>query len=125
MPANLSRLLVAFIAAAMTVHGAVTSPTVIPVGGLCSGIAGPVQDTCVKGSTCCFVSPDQSVCAVVEGEKCPDHFIPEGGFCAGFAGPLPFPCVPGTTCCYLFPDQAVCTALPPNRACPKIQGKAA
>ncbi|KAH6918025.1 hypothetical protein BKA70DRAFT_1245971 [Coprinopsis sp. MPI-PUGE-AT-0042] len=81
---------------------------VIPVGGLCSGIAGPIPDRCEKGSVCCVVGPDRSLCTVTGGRKCPSHFIEEGGLCAGIAGPSPYPCIAGTTCCYLSPDNAVC-----------------
>ncbi|TFK19876.1 hypothetical protein FA15DRAFT_697269 [Coprinopsis marcescibilis] len=80
---------------------------VIPVGGLCVGFAGPVNDTCVEGSICCNVSPDRSLCTVIEGKECPSKFIEEGGFCAGIAGPLKDPCVAGTSCCYVSPDNGV------------------
>ncbi|KIJ53311.1 hypothetical protein M422DRAFT_25716 [Sphaerobolus stellatus SS14] len=36
--------------------------TIIPKGGLCSGIAGPVG-TCIKGTVCCNISPDNSICS--------------------------------------------------------------
>ncbi|KAJ2919802.1 hypothetical protein MD484_g552, partial [Candolleomyces efflorescens] len=34
---------------------------VIPVGELCAGFAGPVNDTCAEGSQCCFVYSDYHV----------------------------------------------------------------
>ncbi|KAG2008279.1 hypothetical protein CC2G_013727 [Coprinopsis cinerea AmutBmut pab1-1] len=88
---------------------------VIPVGGLCVGIAGPVKDTCVEGSVCCNVSPDRSLCTIVpKGGKCPDRFIEEGGFCAGIAGPVrDGTCIAGTSCCYVYPDLGLC--LSPER----------
>ncbi|TEB34388.1 hypothetical protein FA13DRAFT_83953 [Coprinellus micaceus] len=111
--APLKATLAALFPACLSVQSIVAT---IPVGGLCAGIAGPVQDDCEKGSTCCEVSPDRALCAIVADGKCPDKFIPEGELCAGFAGPLPFPCVPGTKCCYLFPDNAEC--IPLDKKCP-------
>ncbi|KAG2008278.1 hypothetical protein CC2G_013726 [Coprinopsis cinerea AmutBmut pab1-1] len=83
----------------------------ILVGGLCAGIAGPVNDTCVEGSTCCEVSPDRSLCTIVSKEgKCPDRFIEEGGLCAtAFGGPVRDAlCIAGTTCCYVYVDVGLC-----------------
>ncbi|KAF5310706.1 hypothetical protein D9619_008131 [Psilocybe cf. subviscida] len=99
------------------------SAQTIPVGGLCSGFAGPVRllvhdwlapslmqfiqtGTCVSGSICCNVAPDLSLCAAVS--SCPSSFIAPGGLCAGIAGPLPNPCYPGYKCCYSSPDNATC-----------------
>lgn len=107
--------LTAVLLALLSLQSAVAT---IPVGGLCAGIAGPVKDECVKGSTCCQISPDRALCAAVADGKCPEKFIAEGGLCAGIAGPLPYPCEPGTTCCYLFPDNAQCIGA---KKCPKVR----
>ncbi|KAF8155815.1 hypothetical protein B0H34DRAFT_510708 [Crassisporium funariophilum] len=97
------RILVTFTIAALAALQ--LNAQTIPVGGLCSGIAGPTG-TCVSGSRCCYVSPDQALCAAVS--TCPSQFVPVGGLCSGIAGPSPYPCYPGTTCCNISPDQSIC-----------------
>ncbi|PFH49555.1 hypothetical protein AMATHDRAFT_86349 [Amanita thiersii Skay4041] len=79
---------------------------VIPEGGLCSGISGPVGVS-EPGTICCYTSPDQALCFL--GKKCPLHFTPPGGLCSSIAGPSKYPCWPGTHCCPLGPDRSVCT----------------
>ncbi|KAG2008277.1 hypothetical protein CC2G_013725 [Coprinopsis cinerea AmutBmut pab1-1] len=99
----------AFLAVVLAVFAAQSAVAVIPVGGLCVGIAGPVNDTCVEGSICCNVSPDRSLCTQVEeGAECPPKFIEENGLCAGIAGPSEYPCIPGTVCCNISPDNSQC-----------------
>ncbi|KIM47060.1 hypothetical protein M413DRAFT_440605 [Hebeloma cylindrosporum] len=80
----------------------------IPVGELCSGIAGPLPTPCAAGSVCCPVGPDRSLCAAVY--TCPSQFVPIGGTCSGIGGPSPYPCFPGTTCCNISPDNSQCKA---------------
>lgn len=91
----------------------------LQVGDLCVGFTGPVNDTCVEGSTCCDVYADYSLCANVGEAGCSSSFLEEGVFCSGAEGPVG-ECMPGTTCCYTQKDHAECVALPPFRACPRI-----
>ncbi|KAF9568292.1 hypothetical protein CPC08DRAFT_702720 [Agrocybe pediades] len=97
-----------FVLAALFAEQALAYGKTIPVGGLCAGIAGPVAGSCVSGSRCCNVSPDQSLCAAVT--TCPSQFVPVGGLCNSIAGPSKFPCFPGTTCCITSPDLGSCRA---------------
>ncbi|PPQ72376.1 hypothetical protein CVT24_002076 [Panaeolus cyanescens] len=83
----------------------VANAQIIPLGELCSGIAGPIYGTCTSGTICCAVGPDRSLCAAVS--SCPSQFVPVNGLCSGIAGPSPYPCWPGTTCCNISPDNSV------------------